>query len=1100
MFVFTFVYASLPIYKSEQALKAQARQLLQNQPVQFIENKGQMANLDGKPVPFVLFKAQSPEMDMYITEKGLSYVFKKLHKEEIKEDKKTERDKAEEQATGKKKKNKWMSWERIDMFLSGATIKKENVTQEGISPDFFQYFYPHCPNGITDVRSFEKITIKDIYPGIDWVLYSSAPADLLGRSALSPYGGAGGGFKYDFIVHPGADPNQIELIYSSLNPLQIDNEGNIQITTELGTLTENAPYSYIKENKEEVATQFQITNQQHITQDNLEYYQTRVNFKFQISNFKSKTLVIDPQLYWSTFYGANGDEGPMSIDTDHSGNVYVTGYLNSMNFPKQDPGSGSYFQGAFGGGDWEAFILKFDNAGKRLWCTFYGGSESDSGNSVTTDDNGNVFVTGYTASTDFPLQDAGTFFQGNYGGGLWDSFILKFDNAGNRLWATLYGDFGADLAASIAADVNGNVFITGWTDSTAFPLQDAGGFFQNASGGGLDAFILKFDNNGNRIWSTFYGGSDNDWGFSIIADVSGNIFITGASASGDFPLQDAGTFFQGSYGGGSHDSFILKFSNTGNRLWSTLYGGSQLELGCALAGDDNGNVFIAGMGNSPDFPLQDAGTFFQGTKGGKADAFILKFDNAGNRLWASWYGGSEDEIFRSAYDNLAVDACGNVYLSFEIFSPGGNLLTKPSCEGGYYDSTYNGGPTDIFIVHFTNTGALLWATYLGGSGADLRPQLAVDHAGSLFVTGEWTFILGNSGNATYPLTNPGGGAYYDGTFNGGTDDGFMVKFVTPGLTLNASAIAADCNCTGIATAITTGGCSPYQYAWYDSNWTRIGDTSALDKLCAGEYAVIVKDTSYCIIKTDTAYAAIAGGSPALYASQTNNCDADGKGTAVVVGAGGSPPYTYSWSPGGGTNSSATDLNTNTTYTITVTDAKGCSESAVVNIMAKPGPVVEVNANVNINAGESVVLTASGGGTYEWSPADGLSCTTCPNPTASPGASITYTITITDANGCKAMATVMVTVDDCAELFVPNVFSPNGDGINDLFKIDCLKPEDQVKIFNRWGMQVFTFYGKNNGWDGRKENAETCVEGVYYYIIILNNELKENISGVIHLLR
>ena len=164
-----------------------AKQWMKGKPVRFVENKGQLTDMNENPVPFVLFKAEAPGIRMFITEKGLTYAFIKA-----KEEQKVEKS---EVAEGKHEENLKVEWTRIDMALAGASIKKENIIREGMSTDFSQFFLAHCPEGITDVRSYEKITIRDIYPGIDWMFYNSNEK----------------GFKYDFIVHPGADPKQIEL-------------------------------------------------------------------------------------------------------------------------------------------------------------------------------------------------------------------------------------------------------------------------------------------------------------------------------------------------------------------------------------------------------------------------------------------------------------------------------------------------------------------------------------------------------------------------------------------------------------------------------------------------------------------------------------------------------------------------------------------------------------------------------------------------------------------------------------------------------------------------------------------------------------------------
>jgi gliding motility-associated-like protein len=867
-----------------------------------------------------------------------------------------------------------VEWARIDMALKGANIKKENIVKEYPLQTNFNFFYPHCSDGIYGVKEYEKITIKDVYPGIDWVFYNSNEK----------------GAKYDFIVHPGADPAQIQMVYSSKKKLNITNEGRIQIKIEQGKLTENAPESFL--DGKLIDSKFKLLSAEKNSNGG---YNTTIGFDFAngilpTTNF---SLRIDPQLTWATFYGGTAADGPQSVATDNAGNVFVTGYTNSSNFPVQT--AGTFFQGTNTGG-WISFILKFNNAGNLLWATYYAGCQ---GSSIACDGSGNVFVTGSAAATNFPVQNAGTFFQGVLAGTT-DAFILKFDNAGNRLWATYYGGSGSgyDEATSIACDVSGNVFVTGHTPSSGFPVQTAGTFFQGANAGGnYDVFILKFDNVGNRLWATYYGGSGEDNGNTIACDGSGNVFITGLTTSTNFPVQNAGTFFQGA-SAGSTDAFILKFDNAGNRLWATYYGGSGADNGYSIACDGSSNMFITGITASNNFPVQNAGTFFQGALAGGSDAFILKFDNVGNRLWATYYGGGSGNESSNVTNNdkLAIDQCGTVYVSFETSST--DMFTQVPCDGGYYDDSHNGGTYDIFIASFSNTGNLIWATYLGGNGLDFRSPMATDNAGNLFVSGEWT-----SGiiDATYPLTNPGGGSYYDGTFNG-NDDGFMVKFnkIPLTLTLTPNIVNTGCGCTGSTTITASGGCAPYSYAWSNGQTTQTATG-----LCSGSYTVIVTDA---LCNTQTTTLSITGQAVILTPTQTN-ATCSGLGSATVAVAGGSGLYTYTWSPSGGSSSSAAGLSPGN-YTVTVTDANvnGCTNTQTFTITQPSVNIASiVSTSVSCFGGSNGTASAVVTGTstpfsYSWTPSGGNASTTTGLSAGN------YTVTVTDFNGCTGTKTVSIT--------------------------------------------------------------------------------------------
>jgi G:T/U-mismatch repair DNA glycosylase len=694
----------------------------------FIENKGQLCDVNYNPAPYLLFKLQDRGTDIYITDRGLSYVFK-FSEEKPQNIAAGDKDKPGFPDDKLKPKDIMIHYCRADMELVGADIKKENIIKEYESTDYFNYYLSHCPDGVTEVRSYGKITIKEVYPGIDWVIYNTAS----------------GGMKYDFVVHPYADPSQIKLRYKWTDKPQeniMENEGSVKIATPLGKITEGKPYGFNSGNAVDVS-----------------YNIEDMDISFQTGEYNpAETLIIDPQLLWATYYGGSGSnaEYGKSIHSDGT-SVWVTGYTASTNFPLQNL-SGAYNQGTYGGGTYDAFILKFSTTGERAWATYYGGSAIEYCTSIHSDGT-SVWVTGYTYSTDFPLQSlSGAYNQGTHGGGYTDAFILKFSTSGERQWATYYGGTGGDQGNSIYSDGT-SVWVTGETSSTNFPLQNlSGAYNQGTSGGSNDAFILKFLTSGVRQWATYYGGTGYDYGYSIHSDGT-SVWVTGYTGSTDFPLQSlSGAYNQGTHGGGTNDAFILKFSTTGERAWATYYGGSANEYSYSIHSDGT-SVWVTGYTASTNFPLQNlSGAYNQGTYGGGTyDAFILKFSTSGVRQWATYYGGNSDDRGYSIHsDGTSVWVTG---------STASTDFPLQTLSGAYNQGTYGGGYTDAFILKFSILGVRHWATYYGGTGEDL---------GNSHSDGTSVWVTGTTTSTNFPLQSLSG-AYNQGTLTG-YSDAFILKF------------------------------------------------------------------------------------------------------------------------------------------------------------------------------------------------------------------------------------------------------------------------------------------------------------------------------------
>jgi G:T/U-mismatch repair DNA glycosylase len=687
----------------------------------FIENKGQLCDVNNNHAPYLLFKLQDRGTDVYITDRGLSYVFK-FSEEKPQNIAAGDKDNPGLLDDKFKPKDLITHYCRADMELVGADIRKENIIKEFESSDYFNYYLSHCPDGVTEVRSYGKITIKEVYPGIDWVIYNTAS----------------GGMKYDFVVHPYADPTQIKLRYKWTDkPSEM--EGNLIITTPLGKITEGKPNGF--NSGDAVNVNYDIKDK---------------DISFHIGAYNTdETLIIDPQLLWATYYGGTDIDQGSSINS-YGTSVWVTGYTSSADFPLQSL-SGAYNQGTLGGST-DAFILKFSASGVRAWATYYGGTGGDQGRSIQSDGT-SVWVTGRTTSTDFPLQSlSGAYNQGTYGGGYSDAFILKFSTSGVREWATYYGGSSDDYVSSIRSDGT-SVWVTGNTYSTNFPLQNLSGAYNQETGGGPygDAYILKFSTSGVRAWATYYGGTSDDGGRSIYSDGT-SVWVTGSTASSNFPLQSlSGAYNQGTYGGGTSDAFILQFSTSGVRQWATYYGGTGNDGG-GIMHSDGTSVWVTGSTASTNFPLQNlSGAYNQATYEGGTDAFILKFSTMGVRQWATFYGGNgEDNGSSINSDGTSVWVTGH---------SGSANFPLQSLPGAYNQGTL-GGTYNAFILKFSISGIREWATYYGGNN--------LVHGSSIHSDGTSVWVTGNTSSTNFPLQSLSG-AYNQGTIGGG-DDAFILKF------------------------------------------------------------------------------------------------------------------------------------------------------------------------------------------------------------------------------------------------------------------------------------------------------------------------------------
>lgn len=362
------------------------------------------------------------------------------------------------------------------------------------------------------------------------------------------------------------------------------------------------------------------------------------------------------------------------------------------------------------------------------YSTYLGGSDLDGGYAIAADSAGNVYVTGETASIDFPTT-TGAYQTTNAGPS--DVFVTKLNASGNVVYSTYVGGSLSERGNSIAVDAAGNAYVAGRTNSVDFPLMNP---WQSQLFGDFDAIVFELNSQGNALlFSTYLGGSGNDEGSGIAVDSSGKIYVTGgaSAASGDdFPTTSGA--FQRLFGGGSNDAFVTKFDPTksGSALivYSTFLGGSDVDRGNSIAVDAAGNAYITGRTRSTDFPTQNP---LQpnnlGTGLNAFNAFVTKLNAGGTALvYSTYLGGSVSD---QAYA-IAVDASGNAYVAGEASS-----ANFPTTATAFQSA--KAGSSDAFLTKIDSLGAsLLYSTYLGGSAADRASGVAVNSTGQAYITGQ----------------------------------------------------------------------------------------------------------------------------------------------------------------------------------------------------------------------------------------------------------------------------------------------------------------------------------------------------------------------------
>jgi gliding motility-associated-like protein len=766
--------------------------------------------------------------------------------------------------------------------------------------------------------------------------------------------------KYDFMVAPHANPEMIQLKYQGANVWL--EHGNLYVRTSLGEMIEQRPYAYqlVNGQKKEVPCAY-------ILENNI------LSFSFPQGFDDEQELVIDPLLIFSTYSGSLSDNWGNTATFDEAGNLYSAGIVfnSGAGFPVT-PGA---YQ-VSNRGMWDVGILKYDSAGSQLlYATYLGGGSTEIPHSLIINSKGELLVFGTTSSNNFPIT-AGAY-QNAFKGGF---LFYPFDAYGGITYAN-----------------------------------------------GSDLFIAKLNPDGSALLSsTYLGGSDNDgvnyfdspltrnygdqFRGEVIVDAEDNVYIATNTASADFPVVQG---FQTTYGGGSQDAVVVKMDkDLSQMLWSTYYGGNMVDAAFSIQLDALMNVYIAGGSNSANLTMTSEA--FRTTLAGSVDGFAAKISFTGDSLMSSTFLGTP------AYDQayfIDLDEDENIYLL-------GQTQGNYAVSQGVYSNPNSGQ----FIQKLNNQMSISMLSTVFGSGAnspDISPTaFLVNECGNLLISGWGGAVNSPSifvGNQLVQRNYVGGNTFGMPI----TDDADQP--ITDGSDFYMMVLEKDA--TSLLYATYFGGSASHEHV--------DGGTSRFDRrgivyqaVCAGcggnsDFPTTPGAWSNTNNSTNCNNAAFKYDLTTLDARlATNSPEGDMPGLDA-----GCFPLTilflnrsiggesFIWDLGDGTTTTQPDSIIHTyeepgIYNIVLTaiDENTCLKEdfdyGTITVYEVDFAVID---SVSICFGEGKELSASGGVTYQWSPAQGLSNTASANPVASPDTTTTYNVFITDQNGCTYQDSVKVDV-------------------------------------------------------------------------------------------
>lgn len=1053
-------------------LPALASEKTDNESLKFIENKGQWDNQ-------VLYAADIPGGRMFLTMAGITYaitdasaISNMFHHGE------------DEHAAARTMDNgNLIEIQRVDVTFLEAN-EKSRVTASKASSEYYNYFLGKDPTRWAErCTAFTEIIYEDLYPGIDLKLYSS-----------------NAGLKYDLILEKGADPSMIKIQYDGAQDIRLI-DGEVHAFTKFNEITENKPFAY----------QIDKSGRSREVECHYKLVDNQITFEFPANHSSKQALVIDPALIFSTFSGSTAANFGFTACYDSEGSLYSGGNVFGLGFPVTNGSS-------FAGISTDIGILKYDSSGSRLkYATYIGGNSEEAPHSLIVNNNNELVIMGTTGSSDFPVSSSaydqtfngGTLFnifgaseQGSdiivtklnatgsiiastYVGGPGNDGVLKLtdNNVGGYINKLIrnYGDY---LRGDIIMDTENNLYIASSTDSTGFPVTSK--IQPNYHGGNSDAIVFSLNDDLSTLrWSTYLGGTDDDAAHSIKLDDQNNIVVGGGTASSDFPT--TAQALQNDYAG-DIDGFVTKLSQGGDSiLQSTYLGTSSYDQVYFIDLDDDQNVYAFGQ-TKGNYPVTTE-TYNNPGSG----QFIHKLNpDLDITVFSTVFGSGQPEPNISPTAFL-VNECKNIFLSGwggEVNNGArsvnrGNTLNMPITNNAL-SKTSDG--SDFYLMSLSADGeTLLYGSYFGNTNGPTGDHVdggtsRFDKKGIIYQS-----VCSCGGiDDTFPTT-PGSWS----NFNRGECNNAAFKFDLASLEARIKTNSITRNQPNL-----NNGCAPLSVLFENNSiggeeliWD-FGDgvKSTRETNVVYEYrqpgvytvTLTVKDDNTCIQEDITSVTIVVHESNFSISDPFQICE----GEEIRLAASGGVKYEWrenANNPFSSAPSTIISPDTTTTFKITAINSNGCEFIDSVKVTVIPFKTLNFDFSRISNCSEESIIEFRNLSpdeiNFEWDFGDGTTSIE-KNPLHKYADFGVYNVRLTSQDAdCVVDKFEAVTYE---EFFVPNVFTPNNDHINEHFEIRK-NIDVSLKVFDRSGKEIYSAFNYKNDWRGDNHPS-----GVYFYELTFPN--------------